>query len=63
MFFRYYDEKNYYVLKFNNPEEPSLILAKKSAGIYKEIAYYSELFDLSIENRFFLIFEEDLIHL
>jgi len=63
IFVRYYDENNYYVFKFNVPEEAPIMLVRRSAGVDKIIASHNEELTSGEFNRLYIVFDHTTISL
>ena len=63
IYFRFYDDNNFYLLKLNTRKESGIILVKNSAGVISELVYHDYDFDLNLQYRLYLVFNEKLISL
>jgi len=63
IYFRYYDENNYYVIKMNVPKQKKIEIYKKVAGFESLIDTDDESFIEMIWYRFFIVFHNDELKL
>lgn len=61
IFFRYYDDNNYYAFKFNTRKESTILLVKRVAGVEKILAFWNEELPINQWNRFYIVFDEQVI--
>lgn len=59
LYFRYYDENNYYVIKFNVKGQKKIELYKKVGGFESLVVTNDESFLELIWYRFFIVFHND----
>lgn len=58
IFFRYYDDSNYYAFKFNTRKESTILLVKRVAGVEKVLGFWNEDLPVNQWNRFYIVFDE-----
>lgn len=59
IYFRYYDENNHYVLKFNVPGQKKTELYKRVSGFETLMDSNDESFKTMVWYRFFVVFHND----
>jgi hypothetical protein len=61
IFFRYYDENNYYVIKMNNPEKKIIELHKKVMGNEYLIDQVPDVTEFGVWYQYFIVFYKNEI--